>query len=224
MRIRVMLSSRIRTQVEVGGEEGGVEISVARRRLKETLEQQTLFDLPLFEVWTSESPGDQALGRIEGAWRKSLSQVREADVVLVLYTGEAGWTPPNQTLGICHAEFLEAWNGERPKLKVVRVLNPRLARRDQAEMDRDQRFQADCNRYNPVSPEAATVEDIVTLGCRQAWEVVAQLVGLGRREARRGEYSAGAPLDWSRFDFAHRKKEMEKALGDTWPAGRPMRR
>ncbi len=213
--IRVMLSSRIRTRVDVDGEGEGVEISVARQRLKEALEKQTLFGLErLFEVWTSESPEDQSIGRIEGAWKKSLEQVRDADVVLLLYTGEAGWTPPSQTLGICHAEFLEAWNRERPKLKVVRVLNPRLEPRDPAEMARDDQFKADFERYNPVSPEAATVDEIVDLGCRQVWEAVAQLVSLGRREARRGEYAAGAPLDWNRLDFAHRKQEMEAALGE----------
>jgi hypothetical protein len=212
-RIRVMLSSRIRTQVDAGAATGGVEISVARQRLKEALETQTLFGLRLFEVWTSEAPDDQGLGLTEGAWKKSLAQVREADVVLVLYTGEAGWAPPNKNQGICHAEFLEAWNGERPKLKVVRVADPVLAPRDRAEAARDKRFRDDFERYVPVSPEAATVEDIVTLGSRQVWEAVAQLVGLGRREARRGEYSSGAPLDWNRMDFAKRKKEMEQALG-----------
>lgn len=212
-RIRVMLSSRIRTRVDTGTKVGGVEISEARQSLKETLENQTLFGLRLFEVWTSESPDDQGLGLTEGAWKKSLAQVREADVVLVLYTGEAGWAPPNKNQGICHAEFLEAWNGERPKLKVVRVLDPVLAPRDKEESARDKRFQADFDRYIPVSPEAATVDDIVTRGSRQVWEAVAQLVGLGRREARRGEYSTGAPLDWNRMDFARRKKEMELSLG-----------
>jgi hypothetical protein len=212
-RIRVMISSRIRTRVGEGGEGGGVEIGLARQRLKETLEAQTLFGLPLFEVWTSESPDDQSLGLTEGAWRKSLAQVRDADVVLALYTGEAGWAPPGRDLGICHAEFLEAWNGERPKLKVVRVLDPVLEARDRAEKERDRRFQADFGRCNPVSPEAATLDDIVTRGGRQVWEAVAQLAGLGRREARRGEYAAGAPLDWNRLDFARRRKEMEKALG-----------
>ena len=212
-RIRVMISSRIRTRVGEGGEGGGVEIGLARQRLKETLEAQTLFGLPLFEVWTSESPDDQSLGLTEGAWKKSLAQVREADVVLVLFTGEAGWAPPKKSEGICHAEFLEAWNGERPKLKVVRVLDPVLTPRGRGETARDKHFRADFERYNPVSPEAATADDIVTHGSRQVWEAVAQLVGLGRREARRGEYSTGAPLDWNRMDFAGRKKEMELALG-----------
>lgn len=153
-RIRVMISSRIRTRVGEGGEGGGVEIGLARQRLKETLEAQTLFGLPLFEVWTSESPDDQSLGLTEGAWKKSLAQVREADVVLVLFTGEAGWAPPNKNQGICHAEFLEAWNGERPKLKVVRVLDPVLTPRGRGETARDKHFRADFERYNPVSPEA----------------------------------------------------------------------
>jgi hypothetical protein len=212
-RIRVMLSSRIRTRIDASAPGGGIAISEARQRLKQTLEEARLFGLPLFEVWTSEAAGDASLGLTDAAWDESVRRAREADIVLVLYTGEAGWAAPQRDLGICHAEYLEAWNGERPKLKVVRVLGAVLEPRQRAEGLRDDRFRAEFERNNPTSPEARTLDEIVELGSRQVWEAVAQLVGLGRREARRGEYAHGAPLDWSRLDFARRKQEMEKALG-----------
>jgi hypothetical protein len=164
-------------------------------------------------VWTSESAEDASLGLTDAAWEESLRRAREADIVLALYTGEAGWAAPQRDLGICHAEYLEAWNGERPKLKVLRVAGAVLEPRQPDEAMRDDRFKAEFERNNPTSPEARTPDEIVELGSRQVWEAVAQLVGLGRREARRGEYSHGAPLDWSRLDFARRKQEMEKALG-----------
>lgn len=212
-RIRVMISSRIRTRIDSTTVGGGIAISEARLRLKQTLEDARLFDLPPFEVWTSEAAGDASLGLTDAAWDESVRRAREADIVLVLYTGEAGWAAPHRDLGICHAEYLEAWNGERAKLKVMRLLDAALEPRQPDETGRDDRFKAEFERNNPTSPEARNVDEIVELGSRQVWEAVAQLVELGRREARRGEYAHGAPLDWSRLDYAHRKQKMEQALG-----------
>lgn len=212
-RIRVMLSSRIRTRFNHAVPDDGFVLSEARLSLKQALEDARLFGLPLFEVWTSESPADAGLGLTDTAWDESIKRTREADIVLVLYTGEAGWAAPKRDLGVCHAEYLEAWNGERAKLKVMRVAGAVLESRRRDEKLRDERFRAEFERHNPTSPEAHSVEEIVELGCRQVWEAMAQLTVLGRREARRGEYAHGGPLDWSRLDFARRKKEMEKALG-----------
>ena len=49
---------------------------------------------------------DQSQGDLETAWEKSL-EVRKADIVLVLYTGE-GRLGARRGPGVCHAEFQQA--------------------------------------------------------------------------------------------------------------------
>ncbi|ACK52967.1 MULTISPECIES: hypothetical protein [Thauera] len=209
-KLRVMISSRCASTVRRG--DSRVSMTVVRTRLKRELEAESLCGERLFEVWISDNAPDQSQGDLETAWEKSLEEVRKADIVLVLYTGEAGWAPA-RGLGVCHAEFQQAWNDGPARLKVVRIGDVGTAPKDAAELKRDQAFQAYFDDLNPTSPAASDVDAIVARSREALREAVAGLVKLGGREARKGRFAYGAPLDWSRLDFGHRKKAMEDALG-----------
>lgn len=209
-KIRVMISSRCSSTVRQ--RDGRIPMTEVRKRLQCELGDETLCGEPLFEVWISDNAPDQAQGDLETAWEKSLEEVRRADIVLALYTGEAGWAPAGG-IGVCHAEFQQAWNDGPARLKVVRITDVQGAPKDKAELARDACFQAWFSELNPTSAAAADADEIVAR-CREALrEAVAGLVKLGGREVRKGRFAYGTPLDWSRMDFAHRKQAMEVALG-----------
>lgn len=212
-KIRVMISSRCTSLVPDGGKE--VSMTTVRKRLRDTLEGEELLGYPLFEVWISDQEQDQSQGDLETAWDKSLSEVRKADIVLVLYTGEAGWAPKDGEIGVCHAEFQEVWNTGPAQLKVVRVpgAKPKGSKK-QAEKMRDRHFREFFESLNPTSPEAHTADEIVARSLEGVREAVAGLARLGVREARKGRYAYGTALDWSRLDFVARKRAMETALGE----------
>jgi len=223
-KINVMISSRVQSRFRDANTRKQVTLGAARAALKAALEAELLFGQPLFEVWLSDDPEDQSSGRTEPALEGSLKQVRAADIVLVLYNGEAGWAFPNHTRGICHLEFLEAWNKERPKLGIVRIGSPIKSKRKsaapqdaakaQAEDERDKAFRQDVEEHRvPISASAGSVEEIVAFGKLKVREIAVELLVLGRLEASRAAYSEGAPLDWSRLDFARRKQQMEDAIG-----------
>ena len=227
-KINVMISSRVQSRFRDTKTRKQVTLGEARAALKAALKEELLFGQPLFEVWLSDDPEDQSSGRTEPALEGSLKQVRAADIVLVLYNGEAGWAFPNQTRGICHLEFLEAWNQERPKLGIVRIGSPikskrkpatpqdaaKVAAKAQAEDERDKTYRHDVEEHRvPISASAGSVEEIVAFGCLKVREIAVELLVLGRLEASRAAYSEGAPLDWSRLDFARRKQQMEDAIG-----------
>jgi len=212
-KIRIMISSRCTSLVRDGDKQ--VSMTEVRKRLQRELADETLFDEILFEVWISDNAPDQSQGDLETAWDKSLEEVRKADIVLALYTGEAGWAPKAGEIGICHAEFQEVWNNGPARLKVVRVLDTQSpAGKSRREEKSDAEFQNYFQTLNPTSPEARDADAIVARSREAIREAVASLVKLGGREARKGRYAYGTALDWSRLDFVSRKRAMEVALGD----------
>jgi hypothetical protein len=82
-----MLSSRVTDPIELGGKAS--TLSVVRRAIKAELEAEPLFGEQVFNVWINED-APAAEGSVD-AWEQCLRQVTEADVVLVLYNGNAGW-------------------------------------------------------------------------------------------------------------------------------------
>lgn len=210
-KVRIMVSSRCTSQVRDGTK--WVALTDVRRRLQQELEDERLLGYPLFDVWISDSVQDQSLGDLETAWEKSLEEVRRSDIVLALYTGEAGWASNSSTIGICHAEFQEVWNRGQARLKVIRVRCKAL-RKEKSERLRDEKFKRYFEALNPTSSEAVTVEEILAQSKEALREAVASMVKLGSREAHKSRYLYGPPLDWSRMDFIERKGEMERALGD----------
>ena len=209
-KVRVMISSRCTSIVRDG--ETWISMTEVRKRLQRELSIESLGGEPLFEVWISDNAPDQSQGDLETAWEKSLEEVSKADIVLVLYTGEAGWSPA-RGIGICHAEFQQAWNDGPARLKVVRIQEVRTAPKDGAELARDALLETYFNELNPTSSAAACADEILARSREALREAVAGLVKLGGREARKGRFAYGTPLDWSRMDFTHRKKAMEEALG-----------
>jgi hypothetical protein len=210
-KVRLMISSRCNSMVRDG--DGRISMTEVRQRLQHNLTVEKLCGELLFEVWISDNAPDQSQGDLETAWDKSLEEVRKADIVLALYTGEAGWAPKAGELGVCHAEFQEAWNNGPARLKVVRIPDVVTRAKDAHERARDEAFQAYFGALNPTSSAAANAEEIVARSREAVREAVAGLVKLGGREARKGRFAYGTPLDWSRMDFAHRKRAMETALG-----------
>lgn len=212
-KIRVMISSRCTSLVEDGSKK--IAMTEVRQRLRDRLESSQLLGHDLFDVWISDQSQDQSQGDLETAWDKSLEEVRKADIVLALYTGEAGWAPKRGEIGVCHAEFQEVWNNGPARLKVVRVLGSQpKGRKSKAETIRDRRFQTYFESLNPTSPEARSADDIIERSMESLREAIAGLARLGVREARKGRYAYGTALDWSRLDFTTRKGAMEEALGE----------
>jgi len=122
--IRVMLSSRSESRVFEGPER--TRLADLRRALKRSLEVEPLFGQALFDVWIHEDAA--AMPATQDAWEESLAQVRKADIVFVLYNGEAGWAVKQSDNGICHDELREALVSARGKvylIKLAPVITPR---------------------------------------------------------------------------------------------------
>lgn len=201
-----MISSRCNAPFPDGA--GGItKLSEIRRDLKQEFDAARLLDTsPLFEVWINEE--EPAAEASRDLWDKCLDEVRRADVVLVLYNGDSGWVGMDGHVGICHAELMAGLSSAPAKMFVVQM-EPLS---NGASAERDARFRAYTASQQFFGAPARDAEDL-KLRCREALRAaVSEMVHLGVREARKGNFYSGDALQWSRLDYPRRKQRMESTL------------
>jgi len=202
-RIRVMISSTNRDKLE-----DGHTMTEVREELVREIESIQLFGDQLFDVWINEEGA--AAAAIDDSWDHCMAQARRADILLVLYNGNAGWTKAGGEVGICHAELQQAVETAPGKVRLIRV-DPLVAGTDP---DRDARFQHYVQQQTPFWKSASTKDAVKEAAKTALRDAVGEMVGWGGREARRGKYHTGSALDWARLDFASRKNALENTLAD----------
>jgi Domain of unknown function (DUF4062) len=204
-KIRVMISSRCEDPVVF--EDKVQKMSDLRQELAKQIEAEMLFGRPTFDVWINENQGSG-----NTVWEDCLKEVRAADILLVLYNGNSGWPGPgNQSnLGICHAELQEAWATAPDKVRLIGL--PMQPLNGGPDDDLHSRFRDYVTDYQPrinMIPEGG---DIIKACRDELYQAVLHMVKLGGREATRGKFYAGEPLEWSQHNFLERQALMVEAL------------
>lgn len=204
-----MISSRCNDSIGFDGKP--TKLTDIRVTLKQGLEGERLFGSQLYEVWINED-APPAEGAAD-SWETCLQQVRIADIVLVLYNGNAGWAKEDGEIGICHAEFQTALAAAPAKVRLIEL--PLQPVGTGPGMSRNQRFQAYVGVQSLFRGAACQTAEDVIVRCKEALrEATAAMVQLGGREARKGKYDRGTALDWSRLSFASRRTAIERVLLD----------
>src|SRR6266851_3444105 len=115
--LRIMLSSRNNDLIPDGT--ASVKLSVVRLELQKELQAEEFLGRALLDVWINEEAGAEA-GDLT-AWEACLKEVDDADVLIVIYNGEAGWTKDPGGIGICHHEMAHAWHRTPGKVFLIRM-------------------------------------------------------------------------------------------------------
>jgi hypothetical protein len=215
-RVRVMLSSRNRDLIPAQAG-GTVSLEDVRKSLKTELEGATFLGTKPVEVWINEEAG--AEDGTADSWDKCLAEVDAADIVIVIYNGEAGWAGGTQGLGICHAEFLRALSQAPARLRVIELDFPtahgaRSPKDTQPATERNRAFTADMDRASTWRVKARDDESLKREVRKAVAKGVIELAKTGSREARRGRFHLGAPLDCSRFTFKERRDALVSAVSE----------
>ncbi len=210
-KIKIMISSRCNDRFPAVGGDGSRTLSEIRAQLKQDIEVEKLFGKEAFEVWINEDeppePGDQ------DSWDLCIEQAREADLLLVLYNGNAGWSLASGDIGICHAEFMTAYSESSGKVSVVSLLDGDKNRRPKGPQN--ERFQAEIARANLFrGATIASPDDAIREAKKAVREAVLNLAHQGAREVKRSRYNAGPALDWSRMDFMARQAAMRSVVAE----------
>src|SRR5439155_3330009 len=135
-KLRIMISSRCETLINFAGKPQ--KLTEVRRAVKKEVED---FRLPnqkqgLFGCWINEDGTGGPGG--SNWWDHCKKQARDADIVIVLYTGASGGGLTGSDMGICHAELEEALNVAADRVRVIKLPtapdsgDPLQKKRDQA--------------------------------------------------------------------------------------------
>jgi len=205
--VRVMISSRSEQDVSLDG--GKTRLASLRKTLRDKIEEELLFGEDLFAVWIHEDAASPPMTL--SAWEESMKEVRRADIVLVLYTGDAGWAAEGQAIGICHAEISEAYDRFPAKVRVLQVGSKLAPLGSGKTRTRNQAFRDYMKTlagfYAPVESEA----DLLATAKATLRQALDELVRLGGLEATRGSGPVGSTLRWDLLDFKSRQGAMATA-------------
>jgi hypothetical protein len=205
-RVRVMISSRCNDSVKLDGK--SATLSDLRKKLKQVIETTVLFGAVVFEVWINEDA--PAAEGSNDAWEECLSQIRQADIVLVLYNGNSGWAKQGGGIGICHAEFQTALASSSNRVRLIEL--PLQTLRKGAFKLQDERFRKFVTSQGLFRGAARDGNDAIEKAKEALRAAVVQMVRDGARSARRPRFDAGEALDWSRLDFRARQSAIEATL------------
>ena len=204
-KLRIMISSRCNT---VFPAKKGRPLSEIRKDLKKEIEATKLFGEPLFEVWINEE--EPPWGGNWDIWGACMQAVRDCDIMLVLYTGEAGWHESDGEIGICHAELKEAAPAK------VRAIDLSTAYAGDPDDAVNLRFQEYWKRQKLFTGQAVKTEkDLRKLVMSALFDAVVHLAQAGMHDLGRKGFYLGAALDWSRMNFEERAKAMREVVRDT---------
>ncbi len=213
-KLRVMISSGCKTNIMFNKK--SQELTVVRRALKKQLED---FKLPgqkqgLFECWINED-GTGGAGS-QSWWSHCIKQAKDADFVVVLYTGSAGGGLTGSDMGICHAELLAAMDVAADRIRVIK-LPPTPDSDDPLQQKRDNVFKVYFESLehfrNGVS--VITGEEVLEKAWNETQAVLVDLVQLGSSSLHLSQASTGHALEWHRLSYEDRKTAMEKEMTDS---------
>jgi hypothetical protein len=197
-----MISSRCKDKVcRADGSE--ICLTDLRSELKTKIMETKLFDREIFDVWINE---DESSSGEQPSDEECLRQVRDADIVLVLYNGNSGWANRNGDIGICHAELQDAWNLSPAKTYMIKIPFPDFPA--DPDLERHQRFQKYVEEQNRFRPSACDAEEIVKKTLDILRRATVEMAKRGAKDGRRGRFYTGSALDWARMSYLKRQEHM----------------
>lgn len=208
-KIRVMISSRCETEIEFQSKKQ--KLTEVRRAVKKQLEE---FRLPnqkqaLFECWINEDgssgPGSRTW------WKHCIKQAKDADLVIVLYTGGAGGGLSGSDMGICHAELEAAMNVAADRVRVIKLPSSPAAS-DALQVRRDENFVKYFDSLGHFRTFAKNGEEVLQKVWNEVQPALVDLVRLGSSSFHLSQASTGQALEWHRLNYEERKRQMEEAI------------
>ena len=220
--IKVFISSRCTDRLNPNPEASldmSPELSEVRRELAKQLRDQAIFGTDqVFEAWINEdlpaSPGDTT------ATEKCLAELRDSQIVLVLFNGNAGWADDTGSdIGICHLEYLTALESCPRAVRVIDIRQPSTreapaAAGNDPQQERNDRFTKEITERKQAfvararDGEEVTAQWIHDQALRAVREAVVDFVNVGARSAGASPRSTGTALNWARMDFGTRADAM----------------
>lgn len=199
--LRVMLSSKCKTEFPAGSKR---ELSDIRKALKKEIEDIRIGGKQFFDVWINEETPPQ--GGKWDSWDVCIEAVKDCDILIVLYNGDAGGAKDPGGIGICHAEMMIGLDHAPAKVRLIAL--PMIADQSGDQGERDKRFQNEVSMQNLFRCSVSDEPSLKVCVVEALHDAVIRLAQAGTKDAARGKFHSGAALNWSRLDFRTRRDAM----------------
>jgi len=208
-KLRVMISSPCETFIEFGKKQQ--KLTEVRRALKKQLEGFRLPNQqqPIFDCWINED-GTSGVGG-SNWWDHCKKQARDADIVIVLYTGGSGGGLTGSDMGICHAELEEARNVAADRVRVIK-LPTAPDDPDPLQKKRDAAFRAYFKSLGSFRTSAKSGEEVLDKVWNEIQPALVELTQHGSSTIHLSQAATGHALKWHRLSYEARKKAMEEVM------------
>jgi hypothetical protein len=210
--IRIFLSSRCNTILNIAGNE--ISMLDVRRSIKDALEAELILTNRAFDVYTNESNYSGQGNGVQNSYEECFKALKASNLIVILYTGEAGWVPVDSNMGICHQEFEHS-----SRFFSSLTLNINLKKYRIGDPQRfDQIFDEQISRVNSTTPDASSPEQLK----ERIMEIINDFIKEKVHESIASYKSQVATtpvdrpsIDWSHFTYSERVDEITKALNES---------
>jgi hypothetical protein len=217
--IKLFLSSRT-SPVFTGLDSTEYSLSNLRKYIANLFKEEKFFSQSLVEVIMHEKTFRGSFDK--DVFNRCLAEVQESDIIVILYVGDAGWAPSENSLGICHEEYLAAVK-DHPSMTFGIDLKGYFTsvKYQKAEKKRNDWFQADVDRYEKIMerPDAKTVEQLqndigeliqgfVMESLKRAFQA--------KRQMDASNTVFGKTLDWSKMSYTQRTDEIKRLSSEVF--------
>jgi hypothetical protein len=225
-KIKIFISSKVNPVFE-GLTEKDYTLEKLRKFIKTELEKELFLGEKVFDVILNEE-GFEA-NFTQDAFNACLDKVSLADVIIILYNGDAGWAPDKKknVNGICHEEYLIAAKDHPGMTFGINISGHfKKATYNADQKVRNKSFQDDVEsmyRFKEYSAakNATELQNNILKLIKNDIQSSSEKAFKAKKEADLSNTIFGKTLDWSKLNYNQRvtelKSEAEKDFKDFAP-------
>lgn len=214
MKIRIFISSKVNPVFE-GLDEKDYTIGKLRAYLKSELEKEMFIGVKCISVILNEEGFEQDF--TEDAFNACIKQVSKADIIVILYNGDAGWAPEKKLNynGICHEEYLAAVKDHPGMTFGINISGYfKKSKYSTEQKQRNRTFQDDIDslyRFHEYAEAKTTVElqDYILRHVRGYISQSIEQAFQAKKEVDKSNIIFGKTLDWSKLSYKERANQLK---------------
>lgn len=213
-KLKIFLSSRVKSASNSGELDQSFTLEKMRAHLKSELEKETLLDENIWDVVINETDFDSPIAT--NAFDNCMNKMRESNVIIILYNGEAGWGTVGESNGICHEEFLIAAKEFSQMAFALDLRKYFQLPKDDPNSERNRNFTLDImdsfSHMETPSDSIITVEALLSFVLVQVKKYLLKAVELSFTTQKRIVSASsvfGETLDWSKLSYPEREDELK---------------
>jgi hypothetical protein len=228
-KLTVMISSRCNDKVICKDNEE-LLLTDLRKFLKKELEKEQMLGFEYLDVLINET---MKLNVADDALEVSLKAIIDADIILVLYNGNAGWVEKGSGgEGVCQAEFAEAFSNNPAKTSVIdflRTENKKALKfsHESGYIDYDKMKDIDLHKefqryYDGLHPISQKPPEPENLTAQEYKEEILKIAGdllfnafiqvYKTLNVSKVKFVAGEALNWSKMNYTQRANAIEAVI------------